>query len=58
MSGCTSWYLTADGYNASMYPGFATQYLAQMRNFRLTDYRLVERAEQPERRRATLDRAG
>ena len=22
MSGCTSWYLTADGFNASMYPGF------------------------------------
>ncbi|MDT4919380.1 MAG: hypothetical protein QOI15_282 [Pseudonocardiales bacterium] len=58
MSGCTSWYLTADGYNASMYPGFATQYLAQMRNFRLTDYRLVERAEQHERRRAALVRAG
>ena len=37
MSGCTSWYLTADGYNASMYPGFATQYLRQMR-FRASDY--------------------
>ncbi|OBJ72914.1 hypothetical protein [Mycobacterium sp. 1274756.6] len=27
MSGCRSWYLTADGYNAAMYSGFATQYL-------------------------------
>ena len=41
MSGCTSWYLTADGFNASMYPGFATQYLRQMRDFRFTDYAAV-----------------
>src|SRR5882757_9603833 len=38
MSGCSSWYLTADGFNASMYPGFATQYLRQMRDFELSDY--------------------
>lgn len=38
MSGCTSWYLTSDGFNASMYPGFATQYLRQMQDFRLSDY--------------------
>jgi cation diffusion facilitator CzcD-associated flavoprotein CzcO len=38
MSGCSSWYLTADGFNASMYPGFATQYLRQMRDFRFADY--------------------
>ena len=37
-SGCRSWYLTADGFNASMYPGFATQYLRQMRDFRYSDY--------------------
>jgi cation diffusion facilitator CzcD-associated flavoprotein CzcO len=43
MSGCRSWYLTADGFNASMYPGFATQYLRQMRNFRLADYHTVTR---------------
>ncbi|MDO0972559.1 flavin-containing monooxygenase [Mycolicibacterium frederiksbergense] len=41
MSGCTSWYLTADGFNASMYPGFATQYLRQMREFRFGDYTAV-----------------
>jgi cation diffusion facilitator CzcD-associated flavoprotein CzcO len=39
MSGCRSWYLTNDGFNAAMYPGFATQYLRQMRNFRLDHYR-------------------
>lgn len=41
MSGCSSWYLTADGFNASMYPGFATQYLRQMRDFRFSDYEAV-----------------
>ena len=41
MSGCSSWYLTADGFNASMYPGFATQYLRQMREFRFGDYTTV-----------------
>jgi cation diffusion facilitator CzcD-associated flavoprotein CzcO len=43
MSGCSSWYLTADGFNASMYPGFATQYLRQMREFRFGDYDAVAR---------------
>ena len=41
MSGCSSWYLTKDGFNAAMYPGFATQYLRQMRDFRTRDYHLV-----------------
>jgi len=44
MSGCTSWYLTADGFNASMYPGFATQYLRQMQDFRLRDYEVSSNA--------------
>jgi hypothetical protein len=44
MSGCSSWYLTADGFNAAMYPGFATQYLRQMRDFRLNDYVVKGRA--------------
>ena len=41
MSGCSSWYLTADGFNAAMYPGFATQYLRQMRSFRAAGLRVV-----------------
>jgi cation diffusion facilitator CzcD-associated flavoprotein CzcO len=41
MSGCRSWYLTEDGFNASMYPGTATQYLRQMRDFRYSDYDVV-----------------
>ena len=40
MSGCHSWYLTADGFNASMYPGLATQYRRQMQ-FRAEDYTAV-----------------
>lgn len=43
MSGCSSWYLTEDGFNASMYPGFATQYLRQMKDFRVGDYEMVSR---------------
>ena len=45
MSGCSSWYLTADGFNASMYPGFATQYLRQMRDFQIADYTAHARSE-------------
>ncbi len=46
MSGCSSWYLTSDGYNASMYPGFATQYLRQMLDFRVEDYEVSSHAAQ------------
>jgi cation diffusion facilitator CzcD-associated flavoprotein CzcO len=47
MSGCRSWYLTEDGYNGSMYPGFATQYLRQMRDFRFADYEAVAQTSEP-----------
>jgi len=40
-SGCQSWYLTEDGFNATMYPGFATQYAKQMADLELKDYRLL-----------------
>ena len=40
-SGCKSWYLTEDGFNATMYPGFATQYKRQMRVFSPGDYRVA-----------------
>ena len=40
-SGCKSWYLTEDGFNATMYPGFATQYAAQMSEFEERDYEAV-----------------
>jgi cation diffusion facilitator CzcD-associated flavoprotein CzcO len=40
-SGCMSWYLTDDGFNATMYPGFATQYANQMKVFQEEDYVVV-----------------
>ena len=40
-SGCKSWYLSEDGFNSTMYPGFATQFARQMASFELRDYRLV-----------------
>jgi len=39
-SGCSSWYLTDDGFNATMYPGFAKQYQRQMKQLKLADYEL------------------
>lgn len=40
-SGCSSWYLTEDGFNATMYPGLATQFRAQMARFENSAYRAV-----------------
>ncbi|BDD84059.1 putative monooxygenase [Tsukamurella pulmonis] len=40
-SGCSSWYLTDDGFNATMYPGFASQYVGQLRTVDLRDYRIL-----------------
>ncbi len=40
-SGCKSWYLTEDGYNATMYPGLATQFRAQMARWNPQHYRTI-----------------
>ncbi|OHU79369.1 MULTISPECIES: flavin-containing monooxygenase [Mycobacteroides] len=40
-SGCQSWYLTDDGFNATMFPGFATQYVNQLKRFDLQDYKIT-----------------
>lgn len=37
-SGCKSWYLTTDGFNAAMYPGFATQFARELAKLDLEDY--------------------
>lgn len=37
-SGCSSWYLTDDGFNATMFPGLATQFRRQMATFDPKDY--------------------
>ncbi|WP_159928091.1 MULTISPECIES: flavin-containing monooxygenase [Nocardia] len=50
-SGCRSWYLTEDGFNATMYPGFATQYVHQLRAVDLDDYLMVEQTADQRRQR-------
>lgn len=37
-SGCNSWYLSADGRNHALYPGFASEYCARIRRFQVGDY--------------------
>jgi cation diffusion facilitator CzcD-associated flavoprotein CzcO len=37
-SGCKSWYLTGDGYNGTMYPGFASQFVRQLARVQTDDY--------------------
>ncbi len=40
-SGCNSWYLSDDGSNHSLYPGFAAEYVARARSFHPSDYERV-----------------
>ncbi len=40
-SGCKSWYLTDDGFNSTMFPGFATQYANQLKSVELDDFTTV-----------------
>ena len=39
--GCRSWYLSPDGTNHSLYPGFAAEYVLRARRFRPKDYELA-----------------
>jgi cation diffusion facilitator CzcD-associated flavoprotein CzcO len=40
-TGCNSWYLSPDGSNHSLYPGFAAEYAIKARRFRSRDYETV-----------------
>jgi len=40
-SGCHSWYLSGDGENHSLYPGFAAEYALRTRAFTPSDYEIV-----------------
>jgi cation diffusion facilitator CzcD-associated flavoprotein CzcO len=40
-SGCNSWYLSEDGTNHSLFPGFASEYTWRVRRFRPSEYHLV-----------------
>ena len=39
--GCKSWYLSEDGSNHSLYPGFAAEYVLRSRNLDSEDYELA-----------------
>jgi len=39
--GCKSWYLSPDGSNHSLYPGFAAEYVLRARHFRPEEYELA-----------------
>lgn len=43
--GCKSWYLSEDGTNRSLYPGFAAEYVLRTRSLRPADYEIVHRDE-------------
>ena len=38
---CQSWYLSPDGSNHSLYPGFAAEYALRTRRFRPRDYEIA-----------------
>jgi cation diffusion facilitator CzcD-associated flavoprotein CzcO len=40
-SGCNSWYLSEDGSNHALYPGFAAEYALRARRFRRSEYEVV-----------------
>lgn len=45
-SGCNSWYLTEDGRNSTLWPGFSWRYRLMTRHFSLGDYRLIQAEEE------------
>lgn len=45
MSGCESWYLTADGKNTTLWPGYSWQYRMQSRHFDPSIYCSVRRKD-------------
>ncbi|MEE8476175.1 MAG: 4-hydroxyacetophenone monooxygenase, partial [Myxococcota bacterium] len=40
-SGCNSWYLSEDGSNRSLFPGFAWEYVLRARRFKSSEYILA-----------------
>jgi len=40
-SGCNSWYLSGDGSNHSLYPGFAAEYILRARKFKPDEYEIA-----------------
>ena len=42
-SGCNSWYLSDDGSNHALYPGFAAEYIVRARVFKPSEYEIARR---------------
>ena len=40
-SGCNSWYLSDDGSNHALYPGYAAEYALRVRRFRPSEYEIA-----------------
>ena len=40
-SGCNSWYLSEDGSNHALYPGYAAEYVLRARKFKPSDYEIA-----------------
>ena len=40
-TGCKSWYLSEDGSNHALYPGFAVEYVLRARRFDPGDYEIA-----------------
>jgi len=40
-SGCNSWYLSADGSNHSLFPGYASEYVIRARRFKPSEYQIA-----------------
>jgi cation diffusion facilitator CzcD-associated flavoprotein CzcO len=40
-SGCNSWYLSADGSNHSLFPGYASEYVLRARRFQPSEYEIA-----------------
>jgi cation diffusion facilitator CzcD-associated flavoprotein CzcO len=40
-SGCNSWYLSADGSNHSLFPGYASEYVLRARRFQPSEYQIA-----------------
>ena len=40
-SSCKSWYLSEDGSNHALYPGFAAEYILRARNFKPSEYEIA-----------------
>ena len=58
--GCKSWYLSEDGSNHSLYPGFAAEYVLRTRRLHIEDYEIAGPAVlgDPGSSSGTLDNSG